>query len=123
MNNEVRFWDSDHGLSLLNRKNYFDQPGGHTFPTKVRLLSPFEHLIEFGIAGFPLKVGDGFADGSDDLLELSTGIAFLEVVAEPSLFEEMRFISIFVTPLSLDIGIKNFAMSPVIFPANLLPPE
>ena len=86
MNDKVGFWDSDHGVSLHFSNNYFDQPGGHTVPAKIRDLSPFEHSTDFGV-GTDL-VGVGFTVGVGDLLGLDIGTDFLLEDAVPSSFEE-----------------------------------
>ncbi len=119
MNDKVGFGDSDHGTSLHIAEDYFAQPGGHIVPTKVRLLSPFEHLIDFCAGTFFVTVGDGFALGAGDLLGITTGTAFLLVTVLPSAFEEIKSISIFEIFFSFEIGIKNVAIFPEIFPDNL----
>ena len=120
MHYKVGFWDSDHGVSLHFIDAYFDQPGGQTVPTNVRDLSPFEHLTDLGTEGFFVTTGVGFAVGVVDLLGITTGTAFLVAVVDPSSLEEIKLMSIFETFLSLEIGIKNVATFPEIFPANLL---
>ena len=55
-------------------------------PAKVRDLSPFEHLMDFG-TGTDL-VGAGFTVAVGDLLTLDTWTPFLVEVAVPISFDE-----------------------------------
>jgi hypothetical protein len=65
-------------------------------------------------------LGAGLADGADEVFGGTTGTAFFDVLAVPSLLDETILTSIVFTFCSFEIGIKKVATFPEILPASLV---